>query len=52
VDQPLVGRVVVVTGASSGLGASFAFHFYKVSAAVVQWCSGAVVQWCSDNAVV
>lgn len=30
VDQPMTGKVVIVTGATSGLGASFAFSMYKV----------------------
>lgn len=30
VDQPLKGKVVIVTGATSGIGASLAFTMYKV----------------------
>lgn len=30
VDQPMVGKVVIVTGSSSGIGASLAYSMYKV----------------------
>jgi hypothetical protein len=30
VDQPMAGKVVIVTGATSGIGASFAYNMYKV----------------------
>mmetsp|Transcript_12938 Transcript_12938/g.21136 ORF Transcript_12938/g.21136 Transcript_12938/m.21136 type:complete len:448 (-) Transcript_12938:2467-3810(-) len=35
VDQPMVDKVVIVTGATSGLGASFALNLYKMGATVI-----------------
>ena len=46
VDQPLVGKVVIVTGATSGVGESFAYNMYKVITIVISECKGCKVYCC------